>query len=257
MAKRLDRQFDIVRAGELRFPVHIIGAGGIGSWTALLAAKMGCTNITVYDDDKVEDHNVASQFYKEDQLGEYKVDALAKNILEQTGIDIVAEKNIEEEETIPKGLVIMTIDTLAERRRLGEIFKDRPIYILDGRMGGLSFEVYNVASKEYLSTIVANDEAEPLVCTGKSICFNCSVIAGLLVNYVKRYAKNEVMKPVRLDFDFNSVKLLTRPLSAETIGNPELTTDVSSPTPETGVPGVVGFSPYIDDADTYISPATD
>ena len=81
--ERYKRQYDFVKFDELKLPIHVIGAGGVGSWTALLLAKMGCQDITVYDMDEVEDHNVASQFYSEDQLGMNKLDALKENVKKQ------------------------------------------------------------------------------------------------------------------------------------------------------------------------------
>jgi len=74
--KRHKRQLGIVSPAQLQSPIVVIGAGGIGSWAVLALAKMGCPNITVIDFDTVEDHNVATQFYKESQIKMFKVDAL-------------------------------------------------------------------------------------------------------------------------------------------------------------------------------------
>ena len=44
-------------------PIHIIGCGATGSWVALMLAKMGISNITCWDFDKVEEHNLPNQFF--------------------------------------------------------------------------------------------------------------------------------------------------------------------------------------------------
>lgn len=210
MANRYDRQADIVKAGELTFPIHVLGAGGIGSWTTLLLAKMGCSNIIVYDDDTVEDHNVASQFFKEDQLGMKKIDALYDSVLEQTGVEIEREYDIKDEEYIDSGLVIIAIDSMAERIRLGKIYENGPINIIDGRMGGLTLEIYSCSSSNYLDTTVPPEDVTTDRCTEKAISFNCAVIAGLITNLVRKHAKGDTSFVDEQHFCFNTLTYLKK-----------------------------------------------
>jgi len=189
--ERLLRQLDIVTTKDLNFNIHVIGAGGIGSFTVLLLAKMGCKNIIVYDDDTVEDHNIASQFFKEDQLEMNKVEALKVNVLEQTGIEIEHAEQIDEE-YINSGLVIFAVDSMEERIRLGEIYKDKDIYIIDARMGGLQLEIYSRTSKNYPSTLVEPTDVSHDPCTAKAISFNCAVIGGLIANQVRLFATKKL-----------------------------------------------------------------
>ena len=206
MSERYARQLDIINQQELNFPIHIIGAGGIGSWTALLLAKMGCPDISVYDDDIVEEHNVASQFFMTDQLGTTKTFSLRKNVIEQTGIDIKQKTNIDEEQ-ITEGLVIIAIDSMQERHRLANIYRERNLYIIDGRMGGLQLEIYCVPSTTYVATLVNPNEVSPDSCTARSICFNCAIIGGLIANFVRQYAKKELINQ-ELTLGFNGLSLL-------------------------------------------------
>lgn len=206
--ERYKRQEAIIRPIDMREPIHVIGAGGIGSWATLLLAKMGCENITVYDNDTVEDHNVASQFFKEEQLGMLKVEALRDNVLEQTGVEINAVEDIAEEETIPGKVILMCLDSMEERIRLGAMYADRDIYIIDGRMGGLSFEIFCGNSLEYLSSTVPPENVEHDACTAKSICFNCAVIAGLMVNQVRIFLTDSVKVTGIYFFDMNTMMLI-------------------------------------------------
>ena len=57
------RQLDIVNIDKLQVPIIVVGAGAIGSFVTLALAKMGCGNITSYDMDTVEEHNLPNQFY--------------------------------------------------------------------------------------------------------------------------------------------------------------------------------------------------
>jgi molybdopterin/thiamine biosynthesis adenylyltransferase len=191
MATRYARQLDIVDEEKLKFPIHIIGCGGIGSWTALLLAKMGCSNITVYDNDDVENHNVASQFFKEEDLGKNKCLATQINVSMFSGYNVNI-KDQEEEEDIKSGVVIFAVDSAEERIRLGKIFEDRDIFIIDGRMGGLQAEVYCRRSNNYLPTTVAPENVETDACTARSIAFNCAFIGSMIANYVRLFATGKL-----------------------------------------------------------------
>lgn len=206
MSERFKRQSGIVSSKELKFPIHVLGAGGIGSWTVLILAKMGCSNIICYDNDKVEDHNVASQFYKESQLGEEKVEALKENVLEQTGIEISAAPIIDQE-NIKEGLIIIAIDSMEGRISLGEMYKEKDVYIIDARMGGLQLEIYTRKASEYLATTVPPGDVDPEACTEKAISFNVAVIGGLIGNLVRLYAKKE-LKDIDMNYIFNTNTLL-------------------------------------------------
>lgn len=200
------RQIDIIDTEKLSFPIHIIGVGGIGSWTALLIAKMGCSNITIYDFDVVEEHNCASQFYKESQLGIDKMDALQENILEQTGIN-VKRAPIAEEENINEGLIIIAVDSMDERAKLAEMFRDKDVTIIDGRMGGVQLEIYTRHGISYPGCIVPSEDVSHEPCTAKAISFNCAVIGGLICNFVRHYANDNLDKQ-DLIFEFNNLMMI-------------------------------------------------
>ena len=56
------RQLDIADPTQFKDrPVTVVGAGGIGAATVVAFAKTGFENITVYDFDSVEDHNLPNQ----------------------------------------------------------------------------------------------------------------------------------------------------------------------------------------------------
>jgi len=84
-------------------------------------AQMGIKNITVIDFDLVENHNLASQLYKESDIGKPKVAALAWNVKEFTGIQItpimekfhpLMVKNAD--------IVIIGVDNMATRKEVVE-----------------------------------------------------------------------------------------------------------------------------------------
>jgi hypothetical protein len=58
---------------------YIIGAGGGGSWLCpSLCLLVGRDKVTVMDGDRLEDKNLNRQLYTQEQVGEYKADALGE-----------------------------------------------------------------------------------------------------------------------------------------------------------------------------------
>ena len=56
------RQLEIAYPSQFKDrPITVIGAGGIGAATVVALAKTGFENITVYDFDTVEQHNLPNQ----------------------------------------------------------------------------------------------------------------------------------------------------------------------------------------------------
>ncbi|MCL4561887.1 MAG: ThiF family adenylyltransferase [Chloroflexi bacterium] len=55
--------------------ITLIGAGGIGALTGIVLAKMGVGSLILFDGDRVDEVNIATQFHHLDQIGLLKVDA--------------------------------------------------------------------------------------------------------------------------------------------------------------------------------------
>jgi hypothetical protein len=65
--------------------IGIIGAGAVGSKIAIELACLGLTNVTVYDFDQVEAHNLSNQAFNASHIGKPKVIALREIITAKTG----------------------------------------------------------------------------------------------------------------------------------------------------------------------------
>jgi sulfur carrier protein ThiS adenylyltransferase len=61
--------------------IGIAGIGGIGSNVAAFLVRGGVRHLKLVDFDCVDDTNLNRQFYFRDQVGRFKVDALAENLL--------------------------------------------------------------------------------------------------------------------------------------------------------------------------------
>ena len=159
-------------------PILVIGAGGIGSWTTFLLSRCGYTNITVYDDDVVEAHNIGGQLFSTSHIGKSKVQALASLIGELSGSGITGiQLRFISNDLSDYKFIILAPDNMTTRRGVFEGFKElvskdatnTPI-LIDGRLLAEQLQVYFVTKdriERYESTLFSDAEGEEAMCTAK------------------------------------------------------------------------------------------
>ena len=208
------RQLDILDPKLMSMPVVVIGAGATGSFTALSLAKMGVGNITVYDFDTVEEHNLPNQFYRQCDIGKPKVEALREIIEQFEGIQITAKKEKYRGQRLT-GIVITCVDSMDARLNIWKFVKNNPdvqLYI-DSRMGAEVMCVYSVnpsdkfQSISYEENLYPSSEALQERCTAKTIMYTVLSLASLLANQVKKFLVGEHLKREMI-FDMKTVTLL-------------------------------------------------
>lgn len=176
--------------------ITVIGAGGIGSALVMMLAKMGFTGLTVYDFDRIDDVNIGSQWYRISDIGQLKVEALKSLVKDFAGVEINAIPQKTDGKGLQTEVLILAVDSIEAR---AEIAKNASYeYLIDGRMGGETFSVYNylgVEKDDYLKDrIFPSEEAVQLPCTAKAICYNTFGIASFLANQVKKINNVEPLK---------------------------------------------------------------
>lgn len=109
--------------------LNIIGVGATGSWIGLIAAKMGFQDFTVWDADRVEEHNLPNQIYDLEDVGNYKVEAFEK-VLRRFNPNIRVTKYPiffePQHENQLKGPLVLTVDTMKARKEVCEAFSFNP-----------------------------------------------------------------------------------------------------------------------------------
>lgn len=167
-------------------PVLFVGAGGIGSSSVVCLAKMGMQNITVCDFDTVELHNVASQFYRMDDIGKLKVEALQEIVREQSGVEIsIITEPFEASMIAPHQyeVVVTSLDNNDVRKEVVDACDTVPI-IIDARMTGYWFEwcqfSFMERDKYFDKFWYPQSEVTSTVCSEKATAFNCFNIAGTI-----------------------------------------------------------------------------
>ena len=195
------RQLDVVSPSDLaNLKVTVIGVGGIGSPTTLALAKMGVSQISVYDDDSVELHNLPNQLYRLSDLGKTKVEALSDATDDYAGVSLETKAERFENQQL-SGVVISGVDSMAARKAIWQKIKFNPsvqLYI-EARMGAEVCRIHTVRPtdptevKWYETTLYSDEQAQDLPCTARAIIYTVFVVAGLIANQVKKLARGQTL----------------------------------------------------------------
>ena len=119
----LSKSYDFFSPDKDDTRIHIVGCGSVGSTLAENLARCGVKNFTLWDFDKVEQHNICNQMFTEQDVGELKVNAL-KRILREINPDI-NESNLKLKpkgwngETLA-GYIFLCVDSIEIRREIVE-----------------------------------------------------------------------------------------------------------------------------------------
>lgn len=116
----LAKSFEFFNPSECKGRIHIIGCGSVGSTVAELLARFGLTDISLYDFDNVEDHNLVNQMFVMKDVGQLKVDAVYEHLV---------EVNPEMKQTVKRypdgysnqklsGYVFLCVDNIDLRRKI-------------------------------------------------------------------------------------------------------------------------------------------
>lgn len=195
--------------------VTVIGAGATGSWLVMQLAKLGITEITVYDFDVVEEHNIPNQLFGLSDVGKPKVLALFEHVFNATGTEIIM-KNEKFVDQRLDGYVFLMVDTMSGRK---EIFnasikmKTSVKLLVEPRMGLDEGRIYTVEPmnlkqiKKYEACWYP-DEVAPVSACGTSM----SVITSALVvsawcarQLINAHAGVENSNEILIDMKYNSL----------------------------------------------------
>jgi len=135
-ARYLRQQDAVDMRRLLELSITLVGAGSIGSTTAVWLGKMGIQDIRVFDDDTVEEHNWSNQMFKASDIGKPKGQALFDVMREfgmQTPIALL-EKYVDRPLS---EVVISAVDSMASRKVIWkQVRKQSQVQLfLDARMG--------------------------------------------------------------------------------------------------------------------------
>lgn len=184
----LDMRFrEIIDTSKHSMRIDIVGAGSIGSNLTLLLARLGIKEITVYDHDTVEDHNLGHQAFRLEDIGVPKVVALQDLVKKACDIDIKTVQEKIDGSNIDTDILVLGTDSMESRKTISENAKYS--FIVDGRMGGEAILVYSCPELEidkYNETLYSDEEASNAPCGGRSIGYVSYIVSALMEIAIKK-----------------------------------------------------------------------
>lgn len=167
------RQVNILNPEEFNTKINIIGAGATGSWVAFSLAKMGLSNLHIYDFDEVGMHNLPNQMFGVRDIDRNKALSIRNIIKLFTGFTVSA-RNEKVDGSVPlQGIVFMLTDTMKSRKDIyNRAIKNNPSIdlLIETRMDLRGGRIYVVDPKDreqtkmYEQTFYSDDEAEVSAC---------------------------------------------------------------------------------------------
>lgn len=202
--------------------IMLVGAGGIGSWTALALSRIE-HQLYIVDGDMVDDTNVkGGQFYTSDKIGHNKANAVT-DLCRRFGYtgSMMSIDSMFDKETGMLPICITGLDSMAARKlvfqewknRLGFNHNKKDCILIDGRLLLETIEIFTImgndeqAIREYEEKHLFDDsEVEELDCTSKQTTFSAMIIAGLITSTLCNWIVNNKID----DPDFRAVPFYQR-----------------------------------------------
>jgi molybdopterin/thiamine biosynthesis adenylyltransferase len=184
---------------QVKKPVTIIGCGGIGSNVAFEMVTLGFGDYVLYDNDVVEERNLASQkAYRRRDLYRPKVEALAEILIEYGARQVLIRKRLfTADDEITGDVVIGAVDSMRSRQAIWQAVElsDAQIY-LDGRLDG---EVAQICAVEpldadwYTSQWLFDDEAATKGgnCTMRVVVYPATEMAAIMCRHLGNWHRGE------------------------------------------------------------------
>lgn len=207
------RQDAILDPAKIVWPVHVIGCGGIGNAVALTVAKLGFSDIVLWDVDMVEAVNIPNQLlYGPADIGRYKVEVLQEQLLRLGAQKVTAW--IEQVNDVPlhrsllDGIVISGVDSMKSRKAIwGAVKLNTKVHrYFDGRIGGAQGALFNLnpsISAEidvYESWLFSDEEGAPLPCGGEVIVTAPMAFGACLARALTRFVRGESIRNLQFNF---------------------------------------------------------
>ena len=164
--------------------VTIIGAGGIASALVTILAQMGFKKFHIWDDDKLEEHNLSTTAYPEEFLGLNKAEC-AMNMIYKFNKEAEITTYITRWEPgyDLSDIVLLTPDNMETRLDVHMDWKrnDNRRALIDMRMGALTMEVISVEkdNDNFGKTWQPSNKISDEACTAKHTIFTANIVAGL------------------------------------------------------------------------------
>lgn len=172
------------------------GVGGIGSWLVLFLARIG-HELYIFDNDTVEEVNLAGQLYSSAGIGRPKTDACKQVVASLVpGCNIHTVTGLYQEDSISTPIMFSCFDNMAGRVVLFNNWKaqdDRELFI-DGRMlaeTGMLYTVQKGQEERYEATLFSDEDVEEAPCSFKATSHCGAFISSMMTTTMNNYLGNK------------------------------------------------------------------
>ena len=127
--------------------IDVIGVGATGSYVCWQLAKIGMENIHIWDDDRIEDHNLPNQCFLQSHIGQPKTAAVSDLIEQCAGVKPTEYiKKANGKETFGE-IVFLLTDTMSSRKQIWEgslKYKLNTRLLIETRISADSGRIYGI-----------------------------------------------------------------------------------------------------------------
>lgn len=199
--------------------IVIGGMGTVGSWAAHCLARAGFKKFLLIDFDTVEQHNLPSQAFPIEALGQNKAWAMAaemERIADNLEIE-VRDFALEGGERFSPGILISAVDSMEMRKLLFEHSakdnRDCELF-MDFRMGGNIIKGYAFDPNDkrrqgqYAGTLYSQEEGAALPCGTQTFAPVGPLVGSFITQMVTQHVRDGDHPPYHVDMDFNRFSII-------------------------------------------------
>ncbi len=175
--------------------ILIGGVGGIGSNTVYCLTKSVPGVYFLVDHDRVDAHNVGTQFYSITDIGKSKVSCMSKAINSFTKDNMIYTLDQKIDLNCYAPITIAAFDNMQARTTLFDVWKkhdDRQLFV-DGRLRASMYEVFSVIpgrEDEYEKTLFSDEDVDEGPCTFKQTAYFGMLIGARITQVVVNHLTN-------------------------------------------------------------------
>lgn len=187
--------------------ITIGGIGSIGSWTSLFLARAGFPKMVIFEDDHVDEINLAGQLYKNNDVGRSKIDSI-RTILYEFSSSTIQVMGRYESNSLSTEIMIASFDNMIARKSMFTNWRKNPkrLLFIDGRLTAEQFEIFFITpdrEEAYLAHLYEESEVEDLPCSFKYTSHFSALIAGNIVKGLTNFITNLEAKDEIRDVPFH------------------------------------------------------
>ncbi len=174
--------------------IIVVGCGGVGSLLSQMLVRGGFLNLTLVDNDIIDETNLQRQAYFEENIGEGKAEALRENLLKiDKNANIKIYQLALDENNIKKiamncSLIIDATDNFETRRIINDYSEDKgKDWIYNGAVKTEAMSAIFYGNDKMFSKVFPKNAANISCCEVGVLSSTTSLSASLAYNMVLKY----------------------------------------------------------------------